>query len=55
MKATIALLIIGMILFLWGCGEDAEETVSVEIPILLKNVTDEGTYALKVTIRRNGL
>ena len=55
MKATIALLIIGMILFLWGCGDDVEEGASVQIPILLKNVTDEGTYALKVTIRRNGL
>ena len=55
MKAIITLLIIGLMVSLWGCGNDVEEGASVQIPILLKNVTDEGTYALKVTIRGKGL
>ena len=54
MKAVITLLIIGLTLFLWGCGDDTEETASVEIPILLENVTVEGTYEVKVTITGTG-
>lgn len=55
MKAVITLLTIGLTLFLCGCGDDTEETASVEIPILLKNVTEEGTYAVKVTITGAGI
>ena len=55
MKAIITLLIIGLTVFLWGCGDDTEETAAVEIPILLKNVTEEGTYAINVTITGTGM
>ena len=55
MKAIITLVIVGLTTFLWGCGEDTEETASVEIPILLKNVTVEGTYAVKITITGTGI
>ena len=55
MKTVIALLTIGLTLFLGGCGANTEETASVEIPILLKNVTVEGTYAVKVTITGTGI
>ena len=55
MKVGIILLAIGLVLFSWGCGDDTEETTSVEIPILLKNVTVEGTYAVKVTITGAGI
>ena len=55
MKTVITLLTIGLTVFLWGCGDDTEETDSVEIPILLKNVTVEGTYAVKVTITGTGI
>ena len=55
MKMVIIFLVIGSVLFSWGCGNDIEETTSVEIPILLKNVTVEGTYAVKVTITGIGI
>ena len=55
MKAIITLLIIGLTVFLWGCGDDTEETTSVEIPILLKNVREEGMYAVNVTITSTGM
>lgn len=50
MKTTITLLIIGLTAFLSGCGEDTEETASVQVPILLKNVTVAGPYTVKVTL-----
>ena len=55
MKAVTTLLTIGLTLFLWGCGDDTEETGSVQIPILLKNVTVEGTYEVKVVITGTGI
>ena len=55
MKAIVILFIIGLTVFLWGCGDDTEETAAVEIPILLKNVTVAGTYAVKVTITGAGI
>ena len=55
MKAVITLLIIGLTAFLWGCGDDTEETASVQIPVLLKNVTVEGTYVVKVAITSTGI
>ena len=55
MKGVITLLIIGLTLFLWSCGDDTEETTSVQIPILLKNVKVEGTYAVKVTVTGTGI
>ena len=55
MKTIITLLIISLMAFLWGCGDDVEEHASVQIPILLKDVTDEGTFALKVTIKGKAL
>ena len=55
MKAVITLLIIGLTTFLWGCGDDTEETASVQIPVLLKNVTVEGTYVVKVAITSTGI
>ena len=55
MKAVITLLTIGLTLFVWGCGDDTEETASVEIPILLKNVAEEGMYAVNVTITGVGM
>ena len=54
MKTIITLLTIGLTLFVWGCGDDTEETASVQIPILLKNVTVEGMYEVKVTITGTG-
>ena len=53
MKAIIALLIITLTASLLGCGEDTEETTSVQIPILLKNVTEKGTYTVKVRLMRS--
>ena len=50
MKAIITLLIFGSAVLLWSCGEDTEETASVQVPILLKNVTVEGPYTVKVTL-----
>ena len=44
-----------MTLFLANCSEDSEETASVQIPILLKNVTEEGTYTVNVTITGTGI
>ncbi len=38
MKSIITILIISLPVFLWSCGDDTEETGSVQIPILLKNV-----------------
>lgn len=32
MRAIITLLIIGLTLYLWGCGDDTEETDLVQIP-----------------------
>ena len=55
MKTVITLLVTGLALFSWGCGDDTEETTSVEIPILLKNVTVEGTYAVNVTLTGAGI
>ena len=55
MKAIIALLIISLTLFLWSCSDDTEETASVQIPILLKNVTEEGTYTVNMTITGTGM
>ena len=55
MKTITTLLIISLMVSLWGCGDDVEEHASVQIPILLKDVTDEGTYALKVTIKGKAL
>ena len=52
MKAIIALLVITLTASLLGCGEDTDETASVQIPILLKNVTEEGTYTVKVRLLR---
>ena len=54
MKAIITLLSVGLTLFLWGCGDDTEETAVVEIPILLKNVKVEGMYTVKVTVTSTG-
>lgn len=54
MKAVITSLTIGLTLFLWGCGDDTEETALVQIPILLENVTVEGTYEVNVTITGTG-
>ena len=55
MKAVITLLIIGLTLFLCGCGDDTEEMASVHIPILLENVTVEGRYTVQVTITGTGI
>ena len=55
MKLAITLTIIGFALSLWGCGDETEETASVQIPILLKNVTEEGTYTVNVTITGTGI
>ena len=55
MKTITTLLIISLMVSLWGCGDDVEEHASVQIPILLKDVTHEGTYALKVTIKGKAL
>ena len=41
MKVIITLLIITLSVSLSGCGDDTEETASLQIPILLKNVTNE--------------
>ena len=54
MKTTITLLVIGLTAFLSGCGEDTEETASVQVPILLKNVTVAGPYTVKVTLTGAG-
>ena len=54
MKMGAIFLVIGSVLFSWSCGDDIEETTSVEIPILLKNVAEEGTYAVNVTIAGAG-
>ncbi len=50
MKVIITLLIITLSVSLSGCGDDTEETASLQIPILLKNVTVEGPYTVKVTL-----
>ncbi len=55
MKTIITLFMIGLTGVLLSCGDDAEETTSVEIPILLKNVTAEGTYSVSVTITGTGI
>lgn len=55
MKAIITLLIITLSVSLSGCGNDTEETVSVQIPILLKNEAEEGMYAVSVTITGTGM
>ena len=55
MKAISAILIINLTVFLCSCGDDTEETVSVEIPILLKNVTVEGPYTVKVALTGTGI
>ena len=55
MKITITLLIIGLAILLWSCGDDTEETTSVQVPILLENVTVEGTYVVKVALKGKGI
>ena len=55
MKVIIALLIISLTLFLLSCSDDTEDTASVQIPILLKNVTEEGTYKVNVTLTGPGI
>ena len=55
MKTIITLLIFGLTLFLWSCGDDTEETTSVQIPILLKNVNVAGTYTVNVALTGTGL
>ena len=50
MKVIITLLIITLSVSLSGCGDDTEETTSLQIPILLRNVTVEGPYTVKVTL-----
>lgn len=55
MKTIIILFTIGLTGVLLSCGDDTEETTSVEIPILLKNVTAEGTYSVSVTITGTGM
>ena len=55
MKITITLLIIGLAILLWSCGDDTEETTSVQVPILLENVTEEGTYVVKVALKGKGI
>ena len=54
MKMIITLLIIILSVSLSGCGDDPEETASVQIPILLKNVVLEGPYTVKVTLAGPG-
>ena len=54
MKAIITLLIVTLSVSLSGCSDDAEETASVEIPIFLKNVDEEGMYTVNVTITGAG-
>ena len=55
MKMIITLFIIGLTVFLFSCDDDADETVSVEIPILLKNVTVDGTYTVTVALTGRGI
>ena len=55
MKVIIALVIISLTLFLFSCSDDTEDTASVQIPILLKNVTEEGTYKVNVTLTGTGI